>query len=73
MFPDHVDHVITKVNRGLLALKTKSAMDIAQPLLIVMYKGLVIMNLEYACAVLTVSHFQIESGADSELGHGHNP
>lgn len=73
MFPDHVDHVITKMNKGILALKTKSAMEIAQPLLIVMYKGLVIINLEYACAVLTVSHFQKESGADSELGHVHNP
>ena len=59
-FTEHIAHVIMKARKGLLAMRVMAAADCEQRHLCLLYQGLVLSVLEYALAILTLSHSQIE-------------
>uniref|UniRef100_A0A0B7B8J7 Reverse transcriptase domain-containing protein n=1 Tax=Arion vulgaris TaxID=1028688 RepID=A0A0B7B8J7_9EUPU len=55
----HVDTMITKVRKGLAAMRVMAATCYRQRLLVILYQGLILSVMEYVLAILTLSKTQI--------------
>ena len=59
-FTEHIDQVVIKAKKGLSAMRVMAATDCEQRHLVLLYEGLVLSVMDYALAIMTLSHTQIE-------------